>query len=89
MVVIEVERGWMPVPLTQKRMFRALAVLIARQKIPLHLPKMKKLSDEQKWYLFETYMQKHLGVPKRHEKVGIQAFVEDCNQGMKTIQILA
>jgi hypothetical protein len=50
---------------------------------------MKKLSDEQKWYLFETYMQKHLGVPKRHEKVGIQAFVEDCNQGMKTIQILA
>ena len=50
----------MPVPLTQKRRFRALAGLIARQKIPLDLPEIKKLSDEQKWYLFETYMQKHL-----------------------------
>ena len=60
MVVTEVERGGMPVPLTQKRRFRALAGLIARQKIPLDLPEIKKLSDEQKWYLFETYMQKHL-----------------------------
>jgi hypothetical protein len=71
MVVIEVERGWMPVPLTQKCRFRALVVLIARQKIPLHLPEMKKLSDEQKWYLFETYMQKHLEFQKGMKK---QAF---------------
>ena len=60
MVVTEVERGGMPIPLTQKCRFRALAGLIARQKIPLDLPEIKKLSDEQKWYLFETYMQKYL-----------------------------
>ena len=50
----------MLVPLTQKRRFRVLLGLIATQKIPLDLTEIKKQSHEQKLYLFETYMQKHL-----------------------------
>jgi hypothetical protein len=37
MIVTEVDIVGMPVPLTQKRRFRALAGLIARQKIPFEL----------------------------------------------------
>jgi hypothetical protein len=50
----------MPVPLTQKRRFRALAGLVARQKIPLNLPEIKELSNEEKWDLFDKHVQKHL-----------------------------
>jgi hypothetical protein len=49
-----------PVPLTQKRRFRALAELIARQKTPLHLPEFKELSNDEKWDLFDKHVQKHL-----------------------------
>jgi hypothetical protein len=38
MIVTEVDIGGMPVPLTQKRRFMVLVGLVARQKIPLHLP---------------------------------------------------
>jgi hypothetical protein len=41
MIVTEVDIARMPVPLTQKRRFRAFAGLVARQKIPLNLPKTK------------------------------------------------
>ena len=64
MVVTEVEKRGMPVPFTQKRKFRTLAGLIARQKVPLHLLEIKKLSKEEKWYLFDQYLQKHF---KFHE----------------------
>ena len=60
MVVTEVDEGGMPVPLTQKRRFTTLAGLIARQEIPLHLSQIKKLSKNEKWYLFDQYLQKHL-----------------------------
>jgi hypothetical protein len=50
----------MPVPLTQKRRFRALVGLVARQKIPLNLPEIKELSNEEKWDLFDKHVQKHL-----------------------------
>jgi hypothetical protein len=50
----------MPVPLTQKRRFRALAGLVARQKIPLNLSKIKELSNDEKWDLFDNHVQKHL-----------------------------
>jgi hypothetical protein len=49
MIVSEVNILGMPVPLTQKRRFRALAGLVARQKIPLNLPKIKELSNDEKW----------------------------------------
>jgi hypothetical protein len=42
----------MPIPLTQKRRFRALAGIVARQKIPLHLPEFKELSNDEKWDFF-------------------------------------
>jgi hypothetical protein len=61
----------MPVPLTQKRRFRALAGLVARQKIPLNLPEIKKLSNDEKWDLFDKHVQKHL---KFQEDVKPQAF---------------
>jgi hypothetical protein len=61
----------MPVPLTQKRRFRALAGLIARQKIPLNLPKIKELSNDEKWDLFDKHVQKHL---KFQEDAKPQAF---------------
>jgi hypothetical protein len=38
----------MPVPLTQKRRFRVLAGLVARQNIHLHLPEFKELSSDEK-----------------------------------------
>jgi hypothetical protein len=60
MIVTEVDIVGMPVPLTQKRRFRALAALVARQKIPLNLPEIKELSNDEKWGLFDKHAQKHL-----------------------------
>jgi hypothetical protein len=59
MIVTEVDIGGMPVPLTQKRRFRVLAGFVARQKIPLHLPEFKELSNDEKWGLFDKHVQKH------------------------------
>jgi hypothetical protein len=50
----------MPIPLTQKRRFRVLAGLVARQKIPLNLPEIKELSNEEKWDLFDKRVRTHL-----------------------------
>jgi hypothetical protein len=86
MIVTEVNIVGMPVPLTQKRKFRALAGLVATQKIPLNLSEIKELSNDEKWDLFDKHVQKHL---KFQEDAGIQAFLEDGNQGMETIQISA
>jgi hypothetical protein len=61
----------MPVTLTQKRRFSALAGLVARQKIPLNLPEIKDLSNDEKWYLFDKHVQKHL---KFYEDAKPQAF---------------
>jgi hypothetical protein len=48
LIVTEVDIEGMPVPLTQNCRFRALAGLAARQKIPLHLPEFKELSNDEK-----------------------------------------
>jgi hypothetical protein len=61
----------MPVPLTQKHRFRALAGLVARQKIPLNLPEIKELSNDEKWDLFDKHVKKHL---KFQEDAKPQAF---------------
>jgi hypothetical protein len=71
MIVIEVDIVGTPVPLTQKRRFRALAGLIAKQKILLNLPEIKELSNDEKWDLFDKYVQKHL---KLQEDAKLQAF---------------
>jgi hypothetical protein len=60
MIVTEVDIVGMPVPLTQKHRFRALARLVARQKIPLNLPEIKELSNDKKCDLFDKHVQKHL-----------------------------
>jgi hypothetical protein len=60
MIITEVDIVGMPVSLTQKREFRALAGLVARQNKPLHLPKIKELSNDEKWDLFYMHVQKHL-----------------------------
>jgi hypothetical protein len=60
MIVTKVDIVGMSIPLTQKCRFRALAGLVARQKIPLHLPKIRELSIDKKWDLFDKHMQKHL-----------------------------
>jgi hypothetical protein len=57
--------------LTQKRRFRALAGLFARQKIHLHLPKFKELNNNEKWDLFDKHVRKHL---KFQEDAKPQAF---------------
>jgi hypothetical protein len=64
MIVTEVDIVGMPVPLTQKRRFMALAGLVARQKIPLNLPEIKELSNDEKWDLFDKHVQKHLKFQK-------------------------
>jgi hypothetical protein len=71
MIVTEVDIMGMLVTLTQKRRFRALAGLIARQKIPLNLPEIKELSNDEKWDLFDKHVQKHL---KFQEDAKPQAF---------------
>jgi hypothetical protein len=71
MIVTEVDIVGMPVLLTQKRRFRALAGLVARQKIPLKLSEIKELSNEEKWDLFDKHVQKHL---KFQEDAKPQAF---------------
>jgi hypothetical protein len=71
MIVTEVDIVGMPVPLTQKRRFRALAELVARQKIPLNLLEIKELSNDEKWDLFDKHVQKHL---KFQEDAKPQAF---------------
>jgi hypothetical protein len=71
MIVTKVDIVGMPVPLTQKRRFRALAGLVGRQKTPLHLPEIKELSNDEKWDLFDKHVQKHL---KFHEDTKPQAF---------------
>jgi predicted nuclease with RNAse H fold len=48
MIVTGVDIVGMPVPLTQKRRFRTLAGLVARQKIPLNFPEIKELSNDEK-----------------------------------------
>jgi hypothetical protein len=60
MIVTGVDIVGMPVPLTQKRRFRALAGLLARQKIPLNLSEIKELSNDEKWDLIDKHVQKHL-----------------------------
>jgi hypothetical protein len=64
MIVIEVDIVGMPVPLTQKRRFRALAGLVARQKIPLNLLEIKELNTDEKWDLCDKHVQKHLKFPE-------------------------
>jgi hypothetical protein len=49
MIVTEVDIVGMLVPLTQKRRFRVLVGLVARQNIPLNLPEIKELSNNEKW----------------------------------------
>jgi hypothetical protein len=71
MIVTEVYIVGMPVPLTQKRKFRALAGLVARQKVPLHLLQIKELSNYEKWDWFDTHVPKHL---KFQEDAKPQAF---------------
>jgi hypothetical protein len=60
MIVTEVDIVGMPVPLTQKRRFKALAGLVATQNIPLNLPEIKELSNDEKWDLFDKHVQTHL-----------------------------
>jgi hypothetical protein len=60
MIVTELDIVGMPVPLTQKRRFRALVGLVARQKIHLNLPEITELSNDDMWVLFDKHVQKHL-----------------------------
>jgi hypothetical protein len=60
MIVTEVDIVGMPVPLTQNRRFRALAGLLARQKIHFNLTEIKELSNDEMWDLFDKHVQKHL-----------------------------
>jgi hypothetical protein len=71
MIVTEVDIVGMLVALTQKRGFRVLAELVARQKIPLNLPEIKELSNDEKWDMFNKHVQKHL---KFKEDAKPQAF---------------
>jgi hypothetical protein len=48
MIVTRVDIVGMPVPLTPKHRFWALAGLVARQKIPLNFPEIKELSNDEK-----------------------------------------
>jgi hypothetical protein len=68
MMVAEVDIVGMPVPFTQKRRFRALAGLVARQKIPLNFLEIKELRNDEKWDLFDKHVQKHLSSRKMRNR---------------------
>jgi hypothetical protein len=70
-IVTEVDLVGMSVPLTQKCSFRALAGLVAKQKIPLNLPEIEELINDEKWDLFDKHVQKHL---KFQEDAKLHAF---------------
>jgi hypothetical protein len=57
MIVIKVDIEGMAMLLTQKRRFRALTGLVARQKIPLNLLEIKELSNDEKSDLFDKHVQ--------------------------------
>jgi hypothetical protein len=89
MIVTEVDIVGMPIPLTQKCRSRALAGLVARQKIPLNLPEIKELSNDEKWDLFDNHVQKHLKFQEDANPQAFKLFLEDSSQAMETIQISA
>jgi hypothetical protein len=70
----EVDIVGMPVRLTQKRTFRALAGLVARQKIPSNLPEIKELRNDEKWDLFDKHVQKHLKFQEDAKPQAIKLF---------------
>jgi hypothetical protein len=57
MIITDIDIEGMPVPLSQKCRFSVHAGLVARQKIPLHLPEFKELSNDEKWDLFDKHVQ--------------------------------
>jgi hypothetical protein len=88
MIVTKVDIVGMPVPLTQKHRFRALAGLVARQKIPLNLPEIKELSNDEKWDLFDKHVQKHLKFQEDAKPHAFKLFWKTTPR-METIQISA
>jgi hypothetical protein len=55
-IVTEIDIVGMPIPLTQKGRFWVLARLVSRHKIPLNLPEIKELSNDEKWDLFDKHV---------------------------------
>jgi hypothetical protein len=81
MIVTEVDIVGMPVPFIQKRRFRALAGLVARQKIPLNLPEIKELSKEERWDLFDKHVQKHLKFQEDAKPLAFKLFWKTARHG--------
>ena len=63
---------------------RALAGLIARQKLSLVMPGFKSLSVQQKWSLFDTYVQPFLEFPPEMKPFGFRQVMKTTAKAWRT-----
>ena len=63
---------------------RALAGLIARQKLSLVMPGFKSLSVQQKWSLFDTYVQPFLEFPPEMKPFGFRKVMKTTTKAWRT-----
>ena len=63
---------------------RALAGLIARHKLSLVMPGFKSLSVQQKWLLFDTYVQPFLQFPLEMKPFGFRQVMKTTAKAWRT-----
>ena len=83
-VVSGIDRGGMPTERNQKLRLRMLAGLIARQRLSLVMPGFKSLSDKQKWFLFDKYVQPFLEFPPEMKPFGFRQVMKSTAKAWRT-----
>jgi hypothetical protein len=83
-IVTEIDRGGLPTERRHKLRLRALAGLIARQKLSLVMPGFKSLSVQQKWSLFDTYVQPFLEFPPGMKPFGFRQVMKTTAKAWRT-----
>jgi hypothetical protein len=83
-IVTMIDRGGMPTERNQKLRLRMLAGLIARQRLSLVMPGFKSLSDKQKWFLFDKYVQFFLEFPPEMKPFGFRQVMKSTAKAWRT-----
>ena len=74
----------MPTKRNQKLRLQTLAGLIARQRLSLVMPGFKSLSDKQKWFLFDKYVQPFLEFPQEMKPFGFRQVLKSTAKAWRT-----
>ena len=83
-IITEIDRGGLPIERRQKLRLGALAGLIAGQKLSLVMPGFKSLSVQQKWSLFDTYVQPFLEFPPEMKPFGFRQVMKTTTKAWRT-----